>query len=229
MNHTFKFISVIIIITGLFTSCVDNFNSNKETVYYNPSFSLPIGPLSYSLDEIMPKAALGLPIPDSIMWTDSVLIPLIIYDDSLFFPTPEDGYNTIFIEPIDFQSLTNQWEHIRSLMFRVNYANGLPVNVATQLYFLNDGNLIIDSLYLEGKTWIQSASLDGNGIVEVPFLTTTDTPIDSARIDHIIAASQLQIYLFLETYNESIDTLRVYSNYHFDLQLGVRAELMVPL
>jgi hypothetical protein len=210
-------------------SCIDEFNRGTETVYYNPSFSIPIGPLSYSLQEIMPYAALGVPIPDSVISSDSILGPVLVYDDSLFFDNPQEGYDTSFVVPIDFRSLSNQWEYVRSLMFRVNTSNGIPVNIATQLYFMDAGNFLLDSLYTEGKIWIATADVDNQGIVTTPYTSTTDFYIDSFRIDRVLSATQIRVYIFLETLNEHIDTLRVYSYYQFDLQLALRAELMIPL
>jgi hypothetical protein len=224
--HVGCFISLCM---ALLYSCIDEFNRGSETVYYNPSFSIPIGPLSYTLQEIMPYAALGAPIPDSIVNSDSVVGPVLLYDDSLYFSNPTEGYDTFFYAPVDFRSLTNQWEYVRSLMFRVNLANGLPVMVGTQLNFLDSANTLIDSLYPDGKIWIQSARVDNQGIVTAPFENMYDFYIDSSRVAGIIGSTRMEVYLFLETYNENIDTLRVYSSYHFDLQLGVRAELLIPL
>jgi hypothetical protein len=210
-------------------SCIDEFNRGSETVYYNPSFSIPIGPLSYTLQEILPYATLGIPIPDSIVVSDSIIVPLLIYDDSVYFNNPEEGRDTSFFISVDFTSLLNQWEYIHSLIFRVNISNGLPVNVGTQLYFYDAGDNLIDSLYDNGKIWIESANVDQRGIVTSPFEHTYDIWVDSARVAGIIGSTRLGTYLLLETYHENIDTLRAYSSYHFDLQLAVRAELLIPL
>jgi hypothetical protein len=229
MNRRQNIKGALIMCLLLLNSCMDEFNRSNETVYYNPSFSVPIGPLSYTLQEIMPYATLGAPIPDSIITSDSVTGPILIYDDSLFFKNPEEGRDTFFYAPVDFRSLATQWEYIRSLMFRVNVSNGLPVTVSTQLYFLNDGDVLIDSLYTGGRIWIQSAQVDETGIVSGPYTNMYDMYIDSVRIHEIIGATRMKVYVFLETYNSTIDTLRVYSSYHFDLQLAVRAELLSPL
>jgi hypothetical protein len=222
MNKSGKLLSSFPLLALLFYSCVDDFTKNTETVYYNPTVSFPVGPLHYTLGDIMPNTALGQPLPDTL-FTD----PVLIYDDSLYFENPEDGYDTIFTEPANIQSLTNLWEYVRSLMFRVNYSNGLPVNVATQLYFLR-GGIPSDSLYPNGPVWIESAEVGTEGIVTSTYHLTTDTPIDSARIMRITQSDQIQVYLYLETYTADLDTLRVYSAHQFDVQIGIRAEFMIP-
>lgn len=225
-----KFFGPAIILAALIgSSCLDNFNRDLDTVYYNPSYSIPIGPVLHSLDEIMPYASLPYPVPDTSLLPDTLEFPLLIYDDTLFFVNPEEGYDTIFLEPFDMGSVVEQTEYIVSVMFRANIVNGIPVNTATQVYYISGEGLITDSLYDDGRATIQSGPIDERDSVMVPYSTTIDTYLDELEIQHLIEASYIGIYLYLQTFQPDDDTLHVYSNQPFDVQLAVRVELLIPL
>jgi hypothetical protein len=220
---------VVAIAVLIITGCLDDFNRDLETVYYNPSYSLPIGPLSYSLDDIMPSVALPYPIPDTSLIPDTADFPILIYDDTLFFRNPEEGYDTVFLEPFDVMSMIEQTEYIVSVMFRSNILNGLPVNTDIQLYYLDAGGMTIDSLYNDGRIEIQSAEVNERDSVMVPYFITVDTYLDQQEIQNLLQASYIALYIHLQTYQPENDTLWVYSYQSFDVKLGLRAELLIPL
>ena len=222
------YIPLIILSTLIGSACLDNFNRDLDTVYYNPSYSVPIGPVSHTLSDIMPYLALPGPIPDTLL-PDTVAFPLLIYDDVLFFRNPEEGFDTIFYEPFDMQSITQQTEYIVSVMFRSNILNGLPVNTSVQVYYIDGQGQVIDSLYDSGRTSIPSALKNERDSILEPQFTTIDTYFDETEIQHLIDASELGLYMHLQTLQSGDDTLRVYSDQVFDVQLAVRVELLVPI
>jgi hypothetical protein len=217
------------IILIIFSACLDNFNRDPETIYYNPSYSLPIGPLSYTLDDIMPDVALHEPVPDTTILPDTADVPIIVYDDSLLFVNPEEGHDTAFFEPFLLTSYVEQTEYIVSIMFRANVSNGLPVNTEIQLYYLDAAGTAIDSLYDEGPVQIERALLNDRDSVLAPYFTTIDTYLDDNEIQNLIQTNQIGLFIHLETYRTEDDTLYVYSYQQFDVQLGVRVELMIPI
>ena len=222
-------ISVLIGIAFIATACLDNFNRDLETIYYNPSYSVPIGPLSYSMPDIMPYLAIPEPIPDISALPDTFDLPIMIYDDTLYFVNPERGYDTVFYEQFDVTSIIEQTEYIVSIMFRSNISNGLPVNTLLQVYYLGNDGTVIDSLYNEGRIQIPTAEVNERDSVLIPYATTIDTYLDEEEIQSILQASQLALYIHLQTYRPDSDTLRVYSYQEFNAQLGLLAELLVPI
>ncbi len=213
----------------ILTACLDNFNRDPETIYYNPSYSVPIGPVSHTLSDIMPYAALPYPIPDTSILPDTMDFPILIYDDTLFFRNPEEGYDTIFVEPFDLGAVIEQTQYIVSVMFRSNIFNGLPVNTAVQVYYINGNGQTIDSLYNDGPAFVQGAAVNARDSVLTPYFSTIDTWLDEGEIQNLILTDQLGLYIYLQTYQPEDDTLRVYSYQPFDVQLAVRVELLVPL
>lgn len=221
------FILVGLPVALLLLSCLDNFNRNLETVYYNPSYSIPIGPLDYTLGDIMPPLAIKIPIPDTTDISDT--IPLLIYNDSLFFVNPEFGYDTSFIEPVNLAEISNLSEYIVSLMLRANISNNIPTDMALQIYFLNGANEVMDSLYQDGKVIVEGPEIDENGQIVGPHQVTIDTYIENEDINTLLQISAIEIYIFLQTYTEDLEILHVNSESGLGLQLGFRAELLAPI
>ena len=224
-----KNVFILMPLATILSACIDNFNRDLETIYYNPSYSIPIGPLSYTLDDIMPHIALQMPITDTTTLPDTVDTPILVYDDSLLFVNPEEGHDTAFFEPFLLTSYIEQTEYIVSLMFRANVSNGLPVNTAIQLYYLAADGTAIDSLYDEGPALIRHAEVNARDSVIAPYTATIDTYLDEEEIQNLLQASRIGLFIHLETYRTEDDTLYVYSYQQFDVQIGMRAGLMIPV
>jgi len=216
----------LIFLTGIFASaCLDDFNRDNDPVYYTPSFSIPVGPLDYTLEDIMPPGALDIPVLDTSAIDDSV--PLIIYDDSLFFVNPRTGYDTIFTGEMNLSAISPNMQYAQSLMFRMNYSNEIPTNLAVQMYFFN-GNQIIDSLFADGRIWIANAIQNEDKSTTIPVSGREEVYIDSTRIDDFLQVNNFTLSIHVETYREGMDRIQVYSYFGFDMQLALRAELLVP-
>ncbi|MBN2524043.1 MAG: hypothetical protein JXB24_12290 [Bacteroidales bacterium] len=226
MNTRIHLAACFFILTGFLTvACLDDFNRSNDPMYYNPTFSVPIGPLNYTLDDIMPPEALENQIIDTSTVGDS--IPLIIYNSSLFFENPGLGFDTLFTGAMNFSSISPDMEYAQSLMFRINYANEIPANLAIQMYFYID-NQLVDSLFENGSFWVAQALQIPDGITTIPFSGREEQYVDSTRIQNMMQVTNFELAIHVETYREGLDQIRVYSYYGFDLQLAMRAELLVP-
>lgn len=226
MNTRIHLVIYFFLLTGFLTvACLDDFNRLNDPMYYNPTFSVPIGPLSYTLDDIMPPEALENQIIDTSTIGDS--IPLIIYNGSLFFENPRLGFDTLFTGAMNLSSISPNMEYAQSLMFRINYSNEIPTDLAVQMYYYI-GNQLVDSLFENGRFWIAQAIQDPDGITTVPISGREELYVDSTRIENMMQVTNFELAIHLETYREGLDQIRVYSDYGFDLQLAMRAELLVP-
>lgn len=214
--------------TILLSSCLEDFRKEQDNLYYTPTYSIPIGPLSYHLDEIMSYLALDSLINDTLQIPPSGADRILVYDDSLFYINPIPGYDTIMTFTYDFSMLPEDEEYIQSAMLRVNYANGLPVNIAYQYYLYDDNDVLLDSLYDEGLEWVPSAEIGEKGFVISPTVGRTETFFDSIEVGTLFQTTRFDLYLYLQTYRSEIDTLWVYSNHMIDIQLAVRSNLLVP-
>jgi len=219
----------LIILFIISSACIEDFREERDSLFYTPTYSVPIGPLSYRLDEIMSYLALDSLITDTLQIPPSGADRILVYDDSLFFINPLQGYDTIMNFTYDFSLLPAEEQYIHSAMLRVNYANGLPVNLAHQFYLYNDNDELLDSLYDEGIEWVPSAQVNENGDVVSPTFGRTETFFDSVEVQILFQTSRFDLFLFLQTYSGEIDTLRIYSDQILDIQLAVRANMIIPL
>lgn len=216
--------AIIIFIAG----CLEDFRQEMDNLYYTPTYSVPIGPLNYTLDEIMSYLSLDSLITDTLEIPPSGADRILVYDDTLFFVNPVQGYDTILPFTYDFSLLPENEEFIQSAMLRVNYANGLPINIAYQYYLYDENNVLLDSLYDEGRIWVPSAEIGAGGSVIAPTIGRAETFFDSTEVDILFQTSRFDLYLFLQTYRLGVDTLWVYSDQMIDIQLAVRTDLLVP-
>jgi hypothetical protein len=217
-----------IIIAILVVSCLEDFRQEQDNLFYSPTYSIPIGPLSYRLDEIMDYLSLDSLITDTLEIPPAAANRILVYDDTLFFINPIHGYDTILPFNYDFSLLPEDEEYIQSAMLRVNYANGLPLNIAYQYYMYDENGVLLDSLYDEGLVWVPSAEIGESGFVMSPTIGRTETFFDSIEVETLFQTARFDLYLLLQTYSLGIDTLWVYSDQIIDLQLAVRADLLVP-
>jgi len=226
MNINIRLVISLFLLAGFLTvACLDDFNRSNNPMYYNPTFSIPIGPLSYTLEDIMPPEALENQIIDTSTIGDS--IPLIIYNGSMFFENPRLGFDTLFTGTMDLSSISPNMEYAQSLMFRMNYSNEIPTDLAVQMYYYI-GNQLVDSLFENGRFWIAQAVQDQDGITTVPISGREEVYVDSSRIENMVQVTNFELAIHVETYREGLGRIRVYSDYGFDLQLAMRAELLVP-
>ncbi len=224
-----KRIGFLPIILVVLTACVEDFRQERDNMYYTPTYSVPIGPLSYQLDEIMSYLSLDSLITDTLEIPPSGADRVLAYDDTLFYVNPIQGHDTTISFNYDFSLLPQEEQYIQSAMLRVNYANGLPLRIAHQYYMFDGNDVLLDSLYDEGLVWIPSAQVDDMGNVVSPTPGRTETYFDSTEVRTLLQTSHFDLFLYLETYSEGTDTLWVYSDQIIDLQLAVRTDLLVPL
>jgi hypothetical protein len=219
----------VITIVILTTGCLEDFREEQDSMYYTPTYSVPIGPLNYRLDEIMSYLSLDSLITDTLEIPPSGADRILVYDDTMFFINPVVGYDTILTFGYDFALLPEDEEYIQSAMLRINYANGLPLYFTHQFYFYDENDVLLDSLYKDGAEWVPSAEVGERGSVISPTTGRTETYFDSTEVQTLFQTTRFDLFLYLQTYREEVDTLWVYSDQMIDIQLAVRTDLLVPI
>lgn len=217
------------IILVFFTACLEDISQERDNMFYTPTYSIPIGPLSYRMDEIMSYLALDSLITDTLEIPPSGTDRVLAYDETMFFVNPILGYDTTLSFTYDFSLLPQEEEYIQTAMLRVNYDNGLPVRIAHQYYMYDENDMLIDSLYDEGISWVPSGQVGDFGKVVSSTPGRTETYFDSAEVRSLFQTARFDLFLYLQTYSKDIDTLWVYSDQILDLQLAVRTDLLIPL
>lgn len=234
MIKTNRIIIVIFLMAGTFliNSCVKDLREieNIESFNYNPSFSVPVGPLSFSMDEIMPTDSIShLEIPDSVLSLDTLQSPILVYDDYLYFYNPVPGYTSFFNQPVNFSNMTQQSDNIVSAMLKTHVSSYIPISMLMQGYLLDGQGNIIDSLNAEGYIQLETPPVNQDGTVTEPTEYTIYTHYNSNTSQNLLDVEEIEIFLHIRTYDENIDTLRVYSWYSIAFEFGIRAELLIPI
>lgn len=233
MRKTVKYLLPLLILPLIFcNACIKDIQELQEIedMSYNPSFSVPIGLLSYTLEEIMPPDSLyNFVIPDTLIQAGNLDTLILLYNDDRVFFRPELGYTSYFSEQVSFSNLSEQTENVEYAMLKTIVSNKIPVAIDVQGYLLNDSDQIVDSLISTGSAYIPAPEANEEGLIDEPTEHTIYTHFYSEKVDDLMDVTEIRVYVHLETYAQDIDTVRVYSENGIDLQIALRGDLKIPI
>ena len=108
--------------------------------------------------------------------------------------------------------------------FKIVTANGFPLDIDLQCYFLDEAGAFVDSLFVGSQTnIIQAAALGSNGKVTDSFETTTFADIDSDRINLIRSrAKNLIIQGRFNSLDNGNTPIKIFSDYDLGVKIGVK-------
>jgi hypothetical protein len=125
-------------------------------------------------------------------------------------------------------------EEIKSLTFRLNFTNGLPVNVFMQVYFADENMVVLDSLFTDlqdPKRLVQGATdTDGDGKANPLHSDPVEVELDREKIGHISSTRYIFVYGRFSTTGYDLTppvNVRFYTDYFFTAHLGAIAVLDV--
>lgn len=136
-------------------------------------------------------------------------IPLSFIADSL-----------VLVDTLDFDFNSQGDGDVTNGVFTLLVDNGFPFDATTTLYFLDDSDNLIDSLWKDQT--ILRANVDGNGKV----ISTTESEIKFTitpeRLDLMKTASKIYVTAGFHTFDAADPTkkhYKIYSNYNFGVKL----------
>ncbi len=136
-------------------------------------------------------------------------VPLSVIADSL-----------VLVDTLDFNLNSGKGNEIESGKFRLIIDNGFPLDAKTSLYFLDDSELIIDSLWSSEN--IIRAGVNNIGRVNSETRTVIEFDITKEKMDIIKSASKIYVVAGFHTFELS-DTektfYKIYSDYSFRVKL----------
>ncbi|MBN2349309.1 MAG: hypothetical protein JXJ22_10750 [Bacteroidales bacterium] len=211
-----RFIYFWLLILSLFVfSCVDeNLTNISDNVQFKVTYSLPIGPLSYDINDYF----------ESIDTLISGVLDSVEYEDSLL-PNPQVYVEIYEYEHVDFSMMQNYLENAVYLMFRINLINRFPTPADLQVYFTDAFLNITDSLFAEGPWHIPPAETDDNGKIISPYSEQLDIEFDRDGIENLLFTQYLLINGRVYTVLDNVDAVKFYSDYNLAIQLGFRLGL----
>ncbi len=145
---------------------------------------------------------------------------------------PLEGYAYDFvIRDTGSVNIDRQVDHIESLMFRLNFTNGFPIDFTAQVYFYDQQFQLIDSLLHDSQSGIiLSAPTDAEGRVTQSVNTISDIELDVHRAAALKDARYLVFYGKAETRNalaQPPHIVRLYEDYRMDLKIGMMIKAKV--
>ena len=223
----------IFIVNILFMSCIDeNMKNISESVEINSSYSIPIGDVTYSINEYFELLdSYGLDtIQTDTLQTDTIQVSpgdsigLVEYDDTLY-TNIKYTVDTLIYTDFDFSSLGDDLNKIKAITFISIIDNDFPTETKIQVYFADESMNLIDSLFSDGPYTFTPPDLDDEGIpVEHPYDIIL-TPVSEYLIENLGNIRHIIMYGYVRTLRPNIDISKFYSYYILSIHIAARIEL----
>lgn len=143
---------------------------------------------------------------------------------------PLDGWSQRFTVRDTADFTIDNLDQVDSLVFRINATNGFPFDAYTQVYFVNAGFQVLDSLLMDpADLVIAAAGIDANGYAVAPTQKVHDEPLDQNRIDRILSCEKLIVVSVLRTNGAPGRSVKITNRDQLDVKIGARARLDVTV
>jgi hypothetical protein len=109
---------------------------------------------------------------------------------------------------------------ILSAGFNVAVSNGFPMNARIQMYFLDESNVVLDSLFASPHS-IPSGAVDAAGKVATPTDIFIKEFYNEARYSRITGSKKAVIYAYFSTVNNGTEPVKIYSSYKIKSNIGI--------
>ncbi len=116
-------------------------------------------------------------------------------------------------------------ENIRNAEFKIITDNGLPIDVDLQLYFQDENENIIDSLFNQPQALLAAASVDAHGNTTGSVEVTTYIDVPEERMLMIQNAKNVLIDVSFSTYNNGNTSVRINSSQEVGIRMGAKVGL----
>lgn len=137
--------------------------------------------------------------------------------------------NVVFTDTLDFDlGVNSDSTKVKNLSINLSADNGFPLGMKTQVYFLDENFMILDSLF-SSRFDMEAASVS-NGLVNKRVSSNVSISIPENRMDNILNAKYMMPNILLRTTDATnLLPVKIYSNYDLGLQLSAKMELELIL
>jgi hypothetical protein len=208
-------ISLFFLIPLMMTGCIDeNILKVSRDIEINPSYSLPLGPLAYDINEYLESLDTV-----SFPWQDS-----LFYNDTLY-PNPLPYLVQYGINYFNFNSLISDISRVENIMFRLIVSNGYPTPAFTQVYFAEENQVPLDSAFADGPYELQPADTNADGVVTAPYEEIVDVPMSPNLIQNMGNIRYINIQSIIYTTRHDVPQVKFYSYYAYHINIAIRIQL----
>ncbi|MFK7807728.1 MAG: hypothetical protein AB8F74_08025 [Saprospiraceae bacterium] len=116
-------------------------------------------------------------------------------------------------------------ENVESAEFKVIINNGMPIEADLQLYFLDDQDNKIDSLYADFEPIVKSAKVDNDGLVTTATESISFVNFDAARVARIKDSNKMLVGARFSTANEGNTAVQILSTHEMGVKIGMKVKL----
>lgn len=121
-------------------------------------------------------------------------------------------------------------DEVESVMLRLNFENGFPFDLKSQLYLADENFKILDSLLIAPKNFINSGMVDANGKVTQPVTTITDVVIDKMKIPNFMKTFYIITKAEVESYKgRKQNSVKIYEHYKLNVKVGMQIQSKMRL
>lgn len=152
--------------------------------------------------------------------TDESVIDFSIYTELPVYGTAS-GFE--FEEPMETN--LDDIENIESAELKVIIDNGIPIEAGIQIYFLDDQDNKIDSLYSNFEQIIGSANVDSNGNVTSANETTSYVNFTAERVEKIKQSSKMLMGVKMSTANNGNTPVRISTQHEMEVKIGMKIKV----
>jgi len=135
--------------------------------------------------------------------------------------------NLVMNDTIDFNlsdMIGNDTSTVKSLELSMVLDNGFPLDIASQIYFVDENYEVLDSLSSD-LIHVSPATVSGKDVVQ-SVVTTNKFPIEGDKLQHLLSSKYLWPKVKINTAGAaSNETVKLYSTYEVGLQLGALIKL----
>lgn len=197
---------------------ITNIGVNKDNSNFKEIISSSPTQLNYKL------SAMTNPANDPSIKGFLLDTSRFVVDVEMEIPIWLSASNFAFEEVSDFDA--SFFEDVESAEFKLITENGLPIEAGVQVYFMDENNLILDSLFnANTMTSIPAAEVNTVGEVVSKSLSENITEFTIDRIAKIQHATQVSIKGTVSTAEMGTVSVKFYTDYGMNFKLGVIARL----
>lgn len=153
----------------------------------------------------------------NIILTVTVELPLFVYAKDFVL---EDTSNLNL-------GIGDEGKYVEMIKFKVDAENGIPLGLSVQCYFMDAGNLVLDSLFQPFRYFVKQAQVDAGGIVQTPSKDQWELVVEKPRITNILKATKLRTRAWIPTssFNGNPVPVRITADQKLKLKMGAEVKL----
>jgi hypothetical protein len=122
---------------------------------------------------------------------------------------------------LDWDDLNN----VEAIEFKIIVDNGMPIEAGMQLYFLDEQDNRVDSLYSDYQYLIKAATVATDGQVGAATQTVSLVTFDAARVERIKNSNRMLIGATFSTANGGNTPVRIMTTQEMAVKVGMKVKL----